>query len=145
MPTLKAGMDAKVDARYFSDLDLVPVKGGTVRVEGRNLYSTAAMIGGPLILLGAWLFVYRRIRSARSAAPSATGFAIPSRITPLNAVMTLRRVHDMHALTLDDTRRAELERDIAMLELKYFGPGNGQDGATELGEVLTRWAQTVAG
>ena len=36
MPTLKEGVKATLDSRYFSDLDLVPVK-GPVPVEGRNI------------------------------------------------------------------------------------------------------------
>lgn len=143
MPSLKAGVTAKVDTRYFSDMDLVPVKGGVVRVEGRNLYATLAMIVGPLVLLAGGIFAHRRIRAARNAAPMFTGFAIPSRITPMNAVMTLRRVQEQHAASFDDVRRAELERDIAMLELKYFGPGVEQPASTELGDVLNRWAQAV--
>jgi hypothetical protein len=101
--------------RYFSDLDLVPVSGGIVRVDGRNLYALAAMIAGPLALLAVGLLVYRRVRGNRQAAPATAAFAIPARITPLNAVTTLRRLHTTHAATLDDARRAELERDIATL------------------------------
>ncbi len=144
MPTLKDGVKATVDTRAFSDLDLIPVKGGTVRVEGRNLYITTALIAGPLLVLGVGLLAYRRIRS-RNTAPVHTGFAIPSRLTPLNAVMTLRRLRDEHAPTFDDSRRAQLEHDITMLELKYFGPGNEQTPSGELSEVLKRWASAVPG
>jgi hypothetical protein len=147
MPTLKEGLKATVDARYFSDLDLVPVSGGVVRVDGRNLYALGAMIGGPIVLVLAGLFVHRRVRSGRNAAPATNGFEIPARITPLNAVTTLRRLHSTHASTFDDTRRAELERDISSIERAYFGPGDGlansQSASSNLGEVLQRWAHAV--
>jgi hypothetical protein len=51
----------------------------------------------------------------------------------------------MHAPALDESRRAQLEHDITMLELKYFGPGNEQTPSGELGEVLQRWASAVPG
>lgn len=148
MPTLKDGVKATVDARYFSDMDLVPVQGGTVRVEGRNLLATAALIGVPLILLAGGFVAWRRIRAARNTAPAATGFHIPDHVTPLNAVMTLRRLKDGTATTLDEPRRAELERDIAAIELKYFGPTQGGPVPTpngDLSEVLKRWSSKVPG
>ncbi|HZW08177.1 MAG TPA: hypothetical protein VFF65_13725, partial [Phycisphaerales bacterium] len=124
LPKLKEGIAAKVESRSFSDMDLVPVQGGVVRVEGRNFWVTAAMIGVPLIVVAAGIFAWRRARSA--GAPAAdTGFPIPEHVTPLNAVMTLRRLHVDKADMLDAGRRAELERDIAAIELKYFGPAQG--------------------
>ena len=145
MPTLNQGVKATVDMRYFSDLDLVPVTGGIVRVDGRNLYALAAMIGGPLVLLALGLFVYRRARGSRDTAPAAAAFAIPARLTPLNAVTTLRRLHTTHASTFDDARRAELERDIATLEQRYFAPSTSTTPppAGDLGDVLNRWARSV--
>ncbi len=148
MPTLRAGLAATVDSRTFSDMDLVPVQGGSVRVEGRSTYASIAIIAGPILLIAAGTIAYRRIRAGRRATPVTSGFAIPSRLTPLNAVMTLRRLHDLHATTLDVARRVELERDITMLERKYFGPGTGQagpeqTGSNELSDMLQRWARTV--
>ncbi|MGH7133410.1 MAG: hypothetical protein ACREJO_15880 [Phycisphaerales bacterium] len=145
MPILKDGVKATVDARYFSDMDLVQVQGGTVRVEGRSLYATAAMIGIPLVVIAAGIFAYRRFKANRGSAPLTSAFAIPSRVTPLNTVMTLRRLHALHGQTLNEARRAELERDIATLERKYFGPGAEQPASNDLGDVLNRWAQAVPG
>jgi len=154
LPTLKDGVKATLDARYFSDLDLVPVQAGLVHIDGRNLYATAAYIAIPLILLGAGAIAYRRIRAARNTAPASSGFAIPSRITPLNAVTTLRRLHDLHAQSLAAPRRADLERDIAALEAKYFGPAPSTNpttspaptttpAPTDLRDLLSRWASAV--
>jgi hypothetical protein len=143
LPTLKDGVQATVDSRVFSDLDLVPVKGGAVRVEGRNMYVVAATLAAPLLLLGGGLFAYRRIRAARVGVQVAGGFPIPANPTPLNAVMTLRRLYDLHAGALGEARRAELEREITLLELKYFGPGAEQTGNGDLNEVLERWSRAV--
>ncbi len=145
MPKLRDGVVATIDTRYFSDMDLVPVKGGAVRVEGRNLYATAALIGLPLLLVAGGFVAYRRTRSGRDAAPPSAGFEIPGHITPLNAVMTLRRFHDQHAAALDTPGRANLERDIAALELKYFGPGAEQAASTDLSDAFNRWAHVVSG
>jgi hypothetical protein len=143
MPVLKDGVKAALDTRYFSDLDLVPVKGGTVPVDGRNIYLIAATLVLPLVLLAAGVIAYRRLRAGRRVV-AVEGFALPGRLTPLNAVMTLRRVQETHGAALGDARLAELERDIALLELKYFGPANGDHSTVDLSDVLHRWASTVA-
>jgi hypothetical protein len=144
MPKLRDGITAKLDTRYFSDMDLVPVQGGTVRVEGRNPWMIAALIGVPIAVIAAGVLAYRRARANR-AAPAAKGFAIPDHVTPLNAVMTLRRLHTDRADALDPTRRADLERDIAAIELKYFGPAQGPAPTPngDLSETLKRWSAAV--
>lgn len=145
MPALKDGVQANVDARTFSDMDIVPVTGRTINVKGRNTYLTAAAIALPIIAIVGGLFAWRRIRVGRAAA-APSGFTLPQNITPLNTVMTLRRLHEG---TPDASRRAELEKDIAAIELKYFGPagvGGGGPAPTpngDLSETLKRWSRTV--
>lgn len=144
LPRLASGVQATVDSRYFSDMDLVPVEGGTVRVEGRNPLATILPVGGAVVLIAAGVVGYRRFKSARSATPADGAFAIPEHITPLNAVMTLRRLQADRAATLDEPRRADLQRDIAAIELKYFGPGSSETPNGDLSETLQRWSSATA-
>lgn len=142
VPQLKDGVKAQLESRYFSDLDLVPVEGGVVQVERRS-YLWAIVLGAatPLAIAGAWL-AYRRSR--RNQSPQAAGMAIPDRLTPLSAIMMLKRIRDEHSAGLDPDRRGNLEKDIAMIEMKYFGPQNGAAGETDLADVLGRWARSVS-
>lgn len=143
MPTLKTGVPGTLESRYFSDMDLVPVVGGVVSVERRSLFALAALIGLPIIVLVGGLVAWRRMRPAPAVV--ASGLAMPDRVTPLSTVMTLRRIAADHAGSLDAARRGDLERDIAMIEMKYFGPGDQTSASGELGEVLKRWAQSIRG
>ncbi|MDP1661339.1 MAG: hypothetical protein Q8L55_05430, partial [Phycisphaerales bacterium] len=144
LPKLATGVQATVDTRYFSDMDLVPVEGGAVRVEGRSPLATIVPLGGAVVLIAAGVFGYRRIKAKRTATPADGAFAIPEHITPLNAVMTLRRLQADRAATLDEPRRADLQRDIAAIELKYFGPGNAETPNGDLSETLKRWSSATA-
>jgi hypothetical protein len=141
VPTLKPGVPATLEARYFSDMDLVPVSGGVVPVERRSLFvlgGIVALLVGALVGLA---LAWRRLR--RHEAPAAAGFAIPDRVTPLSTVMTLRRLAAEHGGALGDSRRADLERDIALVEMKCFGPGDAPQPTQELSEILARWAKSV--
>ncbi|MFT3686869.1 MAG: hypothetical protein QM783_18435 [Phycisphaerales bacterium] len=144
MPKLKDGVKATVDARYFSDMDLVPVQAGLVRVDGRNPWTLPVAIGASVIAIAGGFFAWKRLR--KPAAPQTAGaFVIPEHITPLNAVMTLRRLQSERATALDEPRRSQLERDIAEIELKYFGPAQGAAPTPngDLSAVLKRWSSSV--
>lgn len=143
MPTLKAGVPGTLESRYFSDMDLVPVVGGVVPVERRSLFALAALIGLPVVVLVGGLFAWRRMRPDPVLAHA--GLALPDRVTPLSTVMTLRRIATEHAASLDASRRGDLERDIATIEMKYFGPGDQTSASGELSDVLKRWAQSIRG
>lgn len=142
-PTLKAGIPGTLESRYFSDLDLVPVVGGVVPIERRSYIFLGLAITLPVLLLLGGLIAYRRMRVTEDGA--GTGLALPDRVTPLSAVMTLRRIATDHASALDDTKRTALQRDIDMIELKYFGPAQPDHGPGELSDVLKRWAQSIRG
>jgi hypothetical protein len=57
--------------------------------------------------------------------------------------MTLRRIQTEHAGALNESSRRDLERDISLIELKYFGPEGAEHANGDLSEVLTRWAHAV--
>jgi hypothetical protein len=90
-----------------------------------------------LALTGA-AFVYRRRRHRPSG--TASTFNLPERVTPLSTVMALRRISSTHAARLDADGRGRLDRDIAAIELKYFGPGADTEPDGDLHEALSRWA-----
>ena len=98
---------------------------------------------GVIVVLGGIMVAYRRLRGAAPVA--AGGIELPAHATPLSTVMTLRRIRTEHGAGLNDARRSELEQEIAMIELKYFGPEGQETANGELGDVLKRWAQTVQG
>lgn len=141
IPRLKDGVPATLVSRYFSDMDLEPVVAGVVHVERRGWVRTAGVIAAIALAVVGAIVAYLRTR--RRGALSDTGISLPRRITPLSAVMMLRRIASEHAALLDDARRRDLEKDIAAIERSYFGPGGVESGNGELGELLTRWSSTV--
>jgi hypothetical protein len=144
VPALMAGAAAKLESRYYSDFDLVPVSGPSVAVRPHWLTPARAALGGAILLglaaLG-WV-AYRRSRRV----PAVEGERIlPDRITPLSTVMTLHRLRERHGATLGAADREALERDIAGIERAYFGPGDAGSGNGDLRGVLERWAGKASG
>ncbi len=139
LPRLRDGVQATVESKVYSDMDLVPVVGSTVAVERQTLLRPITVGLVMIVLLVGAVVVYRRMRVPVVAV--AAGEALPSHITPLTAVMALRRM----APRVDASRRGELEREIAMIELKYFGPGENAEANGELGEALRRWVGVGSG
>jgi hypothetical protein len=135
-------VQATLVSRYFSDMDLVPAS-GAVPVKRRNLLLVGAFIAVPIVLIIASLLVYRRLRTRPALAPA--GIPLPQRVTPLSAVTMLRTIAVEHASALDERRRGDLQRDIAAIEQRYFGPGEDAAHDGELGELLLRWSASVRG
>jgi len=139
VPTLKEGVAAKMEAQYYSDLDIVPVEGATVAVATPFWSPITLTIAAMLTLIaGAIIVLLRRRGSSEVAAPSSL-FA-PSRMTPLGVVTSLRRYRTTHAPRLNEARRTALDQEIGDLELKYFGPQATPHHEGELRTVVERWA-----
>ncbi len=133
---LADGLNAKLTSRYFSDLDLVDAT-DVVPIERRSLlWPIAAAIGVVALLAGAFV-VYKR----RTKCPTldSAGIPLPDRVTPLSAVMMLKRIA-VEQGDLDELSRANLLRDIEMIHQKYFGRGSAESHNGELIEVLKRWS-----
>ncbi|MBI1190375.1 MAG: hypothetical protein GC200_06815 [Tepidisphaera sp.] len=144
LPTLKSGLKAELDSKYYSDLDIVPVKGASVPVE-RRTWTMPLVVTGALLALVAGAMLWWRRRASRPSE-ARDELALPARVTPLSTVMALRRLQVEHGPSLDETRRGALAQDIALIEMKYFGPQNGTTNAdADLSETLRRWARTVRG
>ncbi|MEY3025451.1 MAG: hypothetical protein RLZZ238_348 [Planctomycetota bacterium] len=134
LPTLAAGIDAKLESRYYADLDIMPVEGASVSVAG-PFWSTPRVVRyGIYLVLGfaaaAWWH-----RRRRTPAASTTPAWAPARITPLGVVTSLRRLEPQLA---PDKARA-LRDEIVMLELKYFGPEAAASTESELRSVIEKW------
>ena len=134
LPALAAGVDAKLESRFYDELDIVPATGATVAVH-RAFWTTAriAELAGFVVLgLGVGYAVARRRRPA--AAAGAASWA-PSRITPLGVVTSLRRLEQ----ELPPEKASALRAEITELELKYFGPNAAETSDSELQGVVAKW------
>ena len=146
LPTLVAGVQAKLESRTYSDYDIVPVEGATIAVHlpfwtpMRGVTALAAVAG----IAGAWMVARRR----RAEKPSVSAAAWePSRLTPLGVVTSLRRLERERATALSDATARTLRDEIVTLEMKYFGP-NATEAAAEASEnelrlVIEKWSQTA--
>lgn len=144
MPKLKEGVKAELESKYFSDLDVVPVVGGVVPVDRQGWMTPLIIIGLSLAAVAASLFWF--LRRGKGVKVVQDDLSLPQRVTPLSTVMTLRKIQFEHAASLDEARRGALAQDIALIEMKYFGPQNGSTPApADLSETLRRWAKSVRG
>jgi hypothetical protein len=138
LPTLVSGVDAKIANRYFAELDIMPVEGSAVPVHAAAW--TPARIA--LAVLGAIcataLVGWFLRRKPADTADAARSWA-PARLTPLGVVTSLRRLEREQGTRLEPARAESLRKEIAMLELKYFGPDAGESIDDELREVVERW------
>jgi hypothetical protein len=134
LPILTAGIDAKLENRFYDDLDIMPVDGGSVPVHLAfwspvRIASAAALA----IVIGALLAWSRKRRRIETRIPAPAW--IPSRITPLGVVTSLRRLEQQ----VPAEKAGSLREEIVMLELKYFGPNASQSTESELRAVIEKW------
>ncbi len=143
LPTLKPGVDAKLESRAYSDLDIVPVVGPSVAVV--TGWWTAWRIAGTVaiaaVLVGV-LLVARRLASRVTVEPRAAW--APARVTPLGVVTSLRRLERERGAALTPERAESLRKEIAALERKYFGPGAAESTDAELRTVVERWTASAS-
>ena len=138
LPTLVAGVDAKLESRYYADLDIMPVEGSSVAVAGPLWTFERIAVAGIATALAAALatwWVRRRRTPVAVAAPSWT----PARITPLGVVTGLRRLEQ----GLPAEKAKALRDEIVLLELKYFGPNAAETSEAELRSVIDKWARNA--
>jgi len=145
VPTLKDGVKAKLESRYYTDMDVVPVAGATVDVKSAFVTPWRLALSGGVIVAAAGL-VLAGLRLRRRAAPEhAAAIYVPDHVTPLSAVMTLRRFQTERARGLDLAGRDALAREIAEIELKFLGggAGGGVKANGELSGVVRKWATAM--
>jgi hypothetical protein len=145
-------------ARQYADMDVVEIAGSAVAVR-RAPWSwwgvaIAAAIGTGLAIAGAVAW-----RRRRPTLATDSGVTLPTRITPLSVVATLRRIERERGAELLPTQRESLERDIAAVESRFFGrasepaePGPREIDSAERGTLtggelrglLERWSAVAA-
>ncbi len=142
LPVVATGVEAKLESRMYSDLDIVPVEGTSVPVvlpfwtPFRAVFAAlgVAAVAGAAIAL-------RRRRDARPAVAAQPW--TPSRITPLGVVTSLRRLESERGAALGDATARNLRDEIVMLELKYFGPNAAEASEPELRAVIEKWSRSA--
>ena len=141
LASLKEGVKATLTTQQYADMDIVPVSGATLPVNPRLVtpFRLAMTLGAAAILIAAGILIYRRSRTPK---PRAAGIHLPDKITPLSVVTTLRRFESDYAAELKPDRKAELSKEIAAIERRYFGPGAPESNG-DLSEALNRWTTLV--
>ena len=134
LPALAAGVDGKLESRFYDELDIMPATGATVALNLSYWTTTriATMAGFSVLGLGVGYAIARRRKPKIVANTSSWE---PSRITPLGVVTSLRRLEQQLAPDKAQSLRAE----ITLLELKYFGPNAAQTSDSELQGVVEKW------
>ena len=134
LPALAAGVDGKLESRFYDELDIMPATGATVALNLSYWTTTriATMAGFSVLGLGVGYAIARRRKPKIVANTSSWE---PSRITPLGVVTSLRRLEQQLAPDKAQSLRAE----ITELELKYFGPNAAQTIDSELQGVVEKW------
>lgn len=142
LPTLRPDHKAELESRAYSDLDIVPVSGTTVAVDGAWWTPARATLAALLALVAA-AFAWWLWKRKPAHQPQGASWLAPARVTPLGVVTSLRRLRTSAGGSLGPDRVIELDREIAALELKYFGPGAADDGGAGLRDVIQRWAHAA--
>jgi len=142
LPVLRAGVDATLDSRAYSDLDIEPVLGSSVRLSPP--FWTAMRLGAAATVAAIFvvLAVLVRRRSPKES-PAGDADLSPAKMTPLGVITLLRRYRSAHADRLDNERLRALELDIGDLELKYFGPQAQPQDEGDLRTVVAKWESTA--
>ncbi|MBL8760953.1 MAG: hypothetical protein JNL50_06580 [Phycisphaerae bacterium] len=138
LPTLREGEQATMDARAYSELDIVPVTGASVPVA-RAFWTRMTIALSALAAAAAGMLVWWARRPRGAAMAMEASALAGAKLTPLGVVTSLRRLR----ASSDPAHNGELDREIAALELKYFGPdmrGTGVD-VNELRGVIERWSR----
>lgn len=142
-PTLSAKLPGSVISRQFSDMDIETVTAASVPIRvSTTARVTAIVVSSVIAILAAFGFV--AVRKRKRGTSLATD-PLPTRVTPLSVITTLRRIESERAASLTAADHASLIAEIAGLELTYFG--RAADGAALNGEAhvqlsgaLERWA-----
>ncbi len=142
LPSLKPGVNAKLQSRFYSDLDLLPVDGNVVAVTPRWAWGTRIVAALSALALATILFVLLRRKKKPTPLPDSA-IHIPANLTPLSAIVTLRKFQSERAAVLDPAQRDALAHDISTLERTYFGPASQIEANGTLDSILRRWVTSA--
>ena len=141
-PALKvetAKEDGLLMQRYV-DVDLVPVSAETPLGVKESPAKRWIMAGLALLCVLAGFLAWRKLRPRKQQVAEDTTIPLPTRLTPVTVLGYLQR------LKVPTDRRAELDREIHLLESRHFGPSAPEPDTAALTEIATRWqGQTSLG
>ena len=141
MPVLLEGTDGTIEARAYSDMDLVPVEGNTVAVAGGMKTWTWILI--VLVIAVGVLGVVAIVRAQGGGVDrddNTLSRLLPVRSTPLSVVSALERIDQEYGNRLPPERRNELRSTIGSLEQRFFGP-RAETPNGELDQLVREWAE----
>lgn len=141
-PALKvetAKEDGLLMQRYV-DVDLVPVSAETSLEVKQSPSSRWIIAGLALLCIPAGVIAWRATRRGKQHVAEDTSLPLPSHLTPVTVLGYLQRIE------VPADRRAELDREIHLLELKHFGASAPESDPAALTEIAIRWqSQTSFG
>ncbi len=135
----------------YTDADITaaqPVEPIDVKVKGLPIWVPALLAVGVLSGVGVLAFALRRRKPV--TGPTET-FSVPTDLTPLSAIATLRRIATSPKVALDPAQRASLHASAAGIESTYFAPTtNGTptphlNGIDTLRTEVKRWVDLAEG
>lgn len=142
-PALASSLKGKSILRQFADMDIVEVNGNSVAVPTSRWTPTKLIVG--IVIIGTLVTIGVLVRRRRPA-PAQVASAMPTRITPMSVITSLRRVARERDGRMSPEERAALEQQILDLERSYFGPAQREatplNGEAEsvLRGALARWS-----
>lgn len=143
-PTARAE-GVSLSRKRYADADIVDAPAvaplGAPTAESPMLVA-AAIGAGLAALAGAGILAWRRMR--KSAPAPTPRFATPERVTPVGAVMLLRRIA-AEAGGLDARAQADLAETIASIERAHFASAVGAPDLANgsLHATVIRWAHAA--
>jgi hypothetical protein len=143
LPTLRAGLTAKLANRAYGETDLENIDDGVFDLEPAAAWRTRLILGAALVVAVGGVLLALRLRRGRASRPR-DGMILPRRWTPLAVITTLRRWQAERAEQLDEAGRIALSGDIRRLEAQAFGPASQGPADAELRRVLTEWEQRLS-
>lgn len=144
LPTLKSGVQAKLESRQYADFDIVPVSGPVVRVDVPWGWQVWALVAPGLLAAFGVIVAVTRMLNRRAPEVAAGELAMPVKLTPLSTILALQRWHSEHQRRLDPAVSDQLLVEIKNVERRYFGPEAAEENG-DLSEILKRWSARVMG
>lgn len=137
VPTLKDGAFAELQVSRYIDMDISPVTGPTIRIVPKwwTLSRLALAIGAVVLAICGAVVWRRRVRARPVTPPTAS--AMPQRVTPVSAIVALRRLQQANTLTPD--RKSQLDLAISDLERRSFARSPAPPSDDEVASLLSTW------
>ncbi len=144
IPRLFAGLDGKLKAERFVDMDLVAIDSATIPIQETPTSAVPFIVGASVLALLSVALVWFYLWIIRGGGlNTAASVRMPNEITPFSAVITLRRFAQLYGQQLSSEDYSRLEKETTQLEQRYFAAeANGE--SKEAVDVLTYWQRRLS-